>query len=96
MCWLDVAASGVEPQSVESRNRISDHAICNPQLIINLRSSNLRLLWLVVAVSGFASLGLEIVWFRLMLQFVVATTEAFTAMLTTVLGGIAAGGMLAA
>jgi hypothetical protein len=33
---------------------------------------------------GFASLGLEIVWFRLMLQFVVATTEAFTAMLTTV------------
>ena len=51
---------------------------------------------LVVAVSGFASLGLEIVWFRLMLQFVVATTEAFTAMLTTVLGGIALGGMLAA
>ena len=31
-----------------------------------------------------------------MLQFVVATTEAFTAMLTTVLGGIAVGGMLAA
>lgn len=57
---------------------------------------NLRFLWLVVAVSGFASLGLEIVWFRLMLQFVVATTEAFTAMLTTVLGGIAAGGMVAA
>lgn len=57
---------------------------------------NPRFLWLVVAVSGFASLGLEIVWFRLMLQFVVATTEAFTAMLTTVLGGIAAGGMLAA
>ena len=40
--------------------------------------------------------ALEIVWFRLMLQFVVATTEAFTAMLTTVLGGIAAGGMVAA
>jgi spermidine synthase len=51
---------------------------------------------LVVAVSGFASLALEIVWFRLMLQFVVATTEAFTAMLTTVLGGIAVGGMIAA
>ena len=51
---------------------------------------------MVVAVSGFASLALEIVWFRLMLQFVVATTEAFTAMLTTVLGGIAVGGMLAA
>jgi spermidine synthase len=58
--------------------------------------TNLKLLWLVVAVSGFASLALEIVWFRLMLQFVVATTEAFTAMLTTVLGGIATGGMIAA
>jgi spermidine synthase len=53
-------------------------------------------LWVVVAVSGFASLGLEILWFRLMLQFVIATTEAFTAMLATVLAGIAIGGFLAA
>lgn len=52
-------------------------------------------LWVVVAVSGFASLGLEILWFRLMLQFVIATTEAFTAMLATVLAGIAIGGLLA-
>src|SRR5687768_9797381 len=38
---------------------------------------NLQLtpLLVVVMVSGFASLGLEIVWFRLMLQFVIATTE---------------------
>lgn len=57
---------------------------------------NLKLLGVVVAISGFASLGLEIVWFRLMLQFVAATTEAFTAMLTTVLGGIAIGGFIAA
>ncbi|MSO36195.1 MAG: hypothetical protein EXQ54_07170 [Acidobacteria bacterium] len=55
-----------------------------------------RVLWLVVILSGFASLGLEIVWFRLMLQFVVATSEAFTAMLATVLGGIAIGGLIAA
>ena len=53
-------------------------------------------LWIVVIVSGFASLGLEIVWFRLMLQFVNATTQAFTAMLATVLGGIALGGLIAA
>ena len=51
---------------------------------------------IIVTVSGFASLGLEIAWFRLMLQFVTATTAAFTAMLATVLGGIAAGGMIAA
>jgi len=49
----------------------------------------------MVAVSGFASLGLEVLWFRLMLQFVIATTEAFTAMLATVLAGIAIGGALA-
>ena len=46
-------------------------------------------------VSGFASLGLEVLWFRLMLQFVIATTEAFTAMLATVLAGIAIGGAVA-
>lgn len=55
-----------------------------------------RVLWVVVILSGFASLGLEIVWFRLMLQFVTATSEAFTAMLATVLGGIAIGGLIAA
>jgi len=72
--------------------------IGNLQSAIDQQSeiSNLRFLFVVVAVSGFASLALELVWFRLMLQFVVATTEAFTAMLTTVLGGIATGGMLAA
>jgi spermidine synthase len=52
-------------------------------------------LWIAVVVSGFASLGLEVLWFRLMLQFVVATTEAFTAMLATVLAGIAIGGAVA-
>ena len=52
-------------------------------------------LLMVVTLSGFASLGLEIVWFRLMLQFVAATSEAFTAMLTTVLGGMALGGLVA-
>ena len=50
----------------------------------------------VVAISGFASLGLEVLWFRLMLQFVSATAQAFTAMLATVLAGIAIGGFLAA
>jgi spermidine synthase len=53
-------------------------------------------LYWVVAVSGFASLGLEVLWFRLMLQFVTATAQAFTAMLATVLAGIAIGGLLAA
>ena len=80
------------------RQSPTDRPIGDPQSPDNHQSPavNLTLIGAVVAVSGFATLGLEIVWFRLMLQFVVATTEAFTAMLTTVLGGIAIGGFIAA
>lgn len=50
----------------------------------------------VMAVSGFAALALEIVWFRVLVQFLPATTYAFTTMLATVLAGIAGGSALAA
>ncbi len=50
----------------------------------------------VMTVSGFAALALEIVWFRVLVLFLPATTYAFTTMLATVLGGIAAGSALAA
>jgi spermidine synthase len=55
-----------------------------------------RLVLAVFALSGFASLGLEIVWFRILSLFLQTTTYAFTAMLATVLAGIAAGSALAA
>jgi spermidine synthase len=48
------------------------------------------------ALSGFAALALEIVWFRIIVQFIPATSYAFTTMLATVLGGIAVGSALAA
>jgi spermidine synthase len=48
--------------------------------------------WWVMAASGFASLALEIVWFRLMTQTIDATTYAFTLTLAGVLIGIAVGG----
>ena len=41
----------------------------------------------VVAVSGLVALALEIVWFRMLLQYLAATTYAFTTMLATVLDG---------
>lgn len=50
----------------------------------------------VMAASGFAALALEIVWFRVLVQFLPATTYAFTTMLATVLAGIAGGSALAA
>jgi spermidine synthase len=60
------------------------------------RFARTPVIWAVVAVSGFVSIGLEVIWFRLLLQFVATTTHAFTAMLATVLAGLAIGGLLAA
>ena len=55
-----------------------------------------RVLGAVVAISGFVALALEIVWFRMLVQYLAATTYAFTTMLATVLAGIAIGGAIAA
>ena len=41
------------------------------------------------------ALALEIVWFRMLAQYLAATTYAFTIMLATVLAGIAIGGAIA-
>jgi spermidine synthase len=54
------------------------------------------LVLLVFALSGFAALALELVWFRVLLLFLPVTTYVFTVMLATVLCGIAAGSYLAA
>ncbi len=58
--------------------------------------SDERLILVVFGISGFAALALEIVWFRLLVLFVPATTYAFSTMLAAVLFGIAAGSALAA
>ena len=55
-----------------------------------------RVILLVAALSGFAGLALEVVWFRVLTLFLPATTYAFTTMLATVLLGIAAGSAIAA
>ena len=51
---------------------------------------------IVLGLSGLAALALEIVWFRILVLFVPATTYAFTTMLAAVLGGIATGSWIAA
>jgi len=56
---------------------------------IPARARNLVLL--IFALSGFVSLALELIWFRILVLFVDVTTYAFTMMLATVLAGIAAG-----
>jgi spermidine synthase len=49
----------------------------------------------VFALSGFAALALEVVWFRVLVYFVPATTYAFSTMLAAVLVGLAAGSFAA-
>jgi spermidine synthase len=57
---------------------------------------SLNVIGAVVAISGFVALALEIVWFRMLVQYLAATTYAFTTMLAMVLAGIAIGGAIAA
>jgi spermidine synthase len=59
-------------------------------------SGSLRIVLLAFALSGFTALALEVVWFRTLVLYYPATTYAFTAMLATVLTGIAAGSLLIA
>jgi spermidine synthase len=49
----------------------------------------------VVAASGAATMALEVLWFRALVQQMAATTYAFTAMLAVVLTGIALGSVAA-
>lgn len=49
----------------------------------------------VFALAGFAGLALEVVWFRILVLFIPATTYAFTTMLAVVLLGIALGAGIA-
>jgi spermidine synthase len=54
-----------------------------------------RLVLLFFLLSGLASLALEVIWFRMLVLILPATTYAFTTMLATVLGGISAGSAIA-
>jgi len=77
------ARSQTAPLDVE-RGRLVD-----PQSL-----SDVRVIGAIVLISGFVALGLEIVWFRTLVQYLEATTYAFTTMLATVLAGIALGGAI--
>lgn len=56
-----------------------------------LTPSPRRAVLIVFALSGFVSLALEVVWFRVLVLFLGPTTYAFTVMLAAVLAGIALG-----
>ncbi|MFN0073097.1 MAG: fused MFS/spermidine synthase [Chloroflexota bacterium] len=55
-----------------------------------------RAVLIVFALSGVASLALEVIWFRILTLYLESTTYAFTIMLATVLAGIAFGSLAVA
>ncbi len=55
-----------------------------------------RVLLGVFAVSGFVTIALEVVWFRVLVLYVESDTYAFSIMLAVVLAGIAIGGYVGA
>jgi spermidine synthase len=59
-----------------------------------LDGRRLRLVLIVFAVSGFTSLALEVVWFRVLTLFLRPTVYGFAVMLASVLAGIAIGSYL--
>ena len=67
-----------------------------PSATLALSPSARYVVLAVFAVSGFASLALEVIWFRVLVVFAGPTSYAFTLMLAAVLAGIALGGFLIA
>jgi spermidine synthase len=67
-----------------------------PTAIRPLSSRDRRLVLSAFAMSGLATLALEVVWFRELVLFLESSTYAFTVMLATVLVGITAGSAVAA
>ena len=59
-----------------------------------LDRTRLRIVLAVFALSGVTSLGLEVVWFRVLTLFIRPTVYSFSSMLATVLIGIALGSYL--
>ncbi len=60
----------------------------------DISESGRKLVLIVFALSGFASLALEVIWFRVLILYFQVTTYAFTIMLATFLFGIAVGSYL--
>jgi spermidine synthase len=83
------AQHDIDPTAALSADR-SSAAVAPPS------RDTTRAILVVAALSGFASLALEIIWFRVLVLFLPATTYAYTTMLAAVLGGIALGSLLVA
>jgi spermidine synthase len=78
----------------QARSRAADTA--SPAASIGSSTAAQKVVLVVFAVSGFVSLGLEVVWFRVGILFLRPTVYGYSMMLAAVLAGIAIGSYTAA
>ncbi len=84
----DRGLTGVRPPGVAESARWSDQGL-TPEL-----DTARRVVLFVFVLSGFASLALEVVWFRVLVLLVRPTVYGFATMLAVLLAGIGAGSYL--
>jgi spermidine synthase len=91
-----VAALASRSAKVEALPRLSSDLSAASMGPVGVASTERarKMVLLVFALSGVVSLGLEVIWFRMLVLFFEATTYAFTIMLAAVLSGLAAGSYL--
>ena len=83
---------GLSAIALSRRSTLMDSA-ARPSTASSAPNPGPSIVPLIFFLSGFTSLALEVVWFRTLVLYFPATTYAFTAMLATVLAGIALGSL---
>ncbi len=87
---LTALAASRRSDATDAPGAAPDAQAAEPQIL-----PRLWIIALIVVLSGFVSLALEVVWFRVLATIILRpTTYAFTIMLVAVLGGIGAGSYL--
>jgi spermidine synthase len=89
---------GIGALVLSAVSRTSDGRSARPVVVQTAANDDprLRLVLIVFAISGFVSLALEVVWFRVLTLFLRPTVYGFAIMLATILAGIAVGSYLVA
>ena len=90
---LAVGAAAELLHRVLGRQETQDDPVTEPGVQCHSGTPMTGRLVFAFAVSGFAALALEVVWTRLLAMVFLGTTYAYTAMLATLLCGLALGGM---
>lgn len=88
LSWLGSS----KPPAEDSRSIAADEAPAEAPSAAVLRAAPAVLV--AMAVSGFVSLALEVIWFRVLVFFMRPTTYAFAGMLAAVLAGITIGSLV--